>query len=135
MIHDPDPWLRFLSGAQWSELKECVYGGYHQFVLPKFPQDADVRPSGEFRQFWFEHQEQDVRDADPDYYARWQSQLEGAVKFLQGEGVKVHLPELMSDANMKYPRGEKSTTNSSCASRSFDDMVEPARNKRIGRCC
>ena len=46
--------------AEWGELKECVYGGYHQFVFPKFLQDADVRPSGEFRQFWFEHQEQNV---------------------------------------------------------------------------
>ena len=92
--------------AEWGELKECVYGGYHQFVFPKFLQDADVRPSGEFRQFWFEHQEQNVAEADPAYYARWQSQLEGAVRFLEGEGVKVHLPERMSDANMKYPRGE-----------------------------
>ena len=46
------------------------------------------------------------QEADPVYYARWQSQLEGAVKFLEGEGVKVQLPEPMSDANMKYPRGE-----------------------------
>lgn len=92
--------------AEWGELKECVYGGYHEFVFPKFLQDADVRPSGEFRQFWFEHQEQNVEEADPVYYARWQSQVEGAVRFLEGEGVKVHLPEPMSEANMKYPRGE-----------------------------
>ena len=92
--------------AEWGELKECVYGGSNQFVFPKFLQDADVRPSGEFRQFWFEHQEQDVAEADPEYYARWQSQLQGVVKFLQDEGVKTHLPERVSEANMKYPRGE-----------------------------
>ena len=92
--------------TEWGELKECVYGGYSQFVFPKFLQDADVRPSGEFRQFWFENQEREVSEADPDYYARWQSQVEGAVKFLRGEGVIVHLPEPMSDANMKFPRGE-----------------------------
>ena len=35
--------------SEWAELKECVYGGYNQFVFPKFLSDADVRPSGEFR--------------------------------------------------------------------------------------
>ena len=92
--------------AEWGELKECVYGGFNQFVFPKFLQDADVRPSGEFRQFWFDHQERDVRDADPQYYERWRSQVEGAVRFLEGEGVRVQLPELVSDQNMLYPRGE-----------------------------
>lgn len=92
--------------SEWGELKECVYGGNQQFVFPKFLQDADVRPSGEFRQFWFEHQEQDVEIADPAYYARWQSQLQGVIHFLEQEGVKIHLPEKMSEANMKFPRGE-----------------------------
>ena len=92
--------------AEWGELKECVYGGYDQFVFPKFLQDADVRPSGEFREFWFENQKREVIEADPEYYARWQSQIEGVVKFLEGEGVRVQLPERMSEANMKYPRGE-----------------------------
>ncbi|PKP85112.1 MAG: hypothetical protein CVT80_04420 [Alphaproteobacteria bacterium HGW-Alphaproteobacteria-2] len=56
--------------CEWGELKECVYGGYDQFVFPKFLQDADVRPSGDFREFWFENQERDVREADPDFYSR-----------------------------------------------------------------
>ena len=34
--------------SEWGELKECVYGGYDQYVFPKFLQDADVRPSGAF---------------------------------------------------------------------------------------
>jgi len=92
--------------SEWGELKECVYGGYDQFVFPKFLQDADVRPSGDFRQFWFEHQEQVVKDADPEYYARWQSQIKGTVEFLENSGIKVHLPDRISDQNMKFPRGE-----------------------------
>ena len=92
--------------CEWGELKECVYGGYDQFVFPKFLQDADVRPSGAFRQFWFDHQEEDVASADPDYYARWRAQIKGAVEFLEGSGIKVHLPEPMSEANMSFPRGE-----------------------------
>ncbi len=92
--------------CEWGELKECVYGGYDQFVFPKFLQDADVRPSGDFRQFWFDHQEEDVAKADPEYHARWRSQIKGAVDFLEGSGIKVHLPERISDDNMKFPRGE-----------------------------
>jgi len=92
--------------CEWGELKECVYGGYDQFVFPKFLQDADVRPSGDFRQFWFDNQERDVREADPEFYARWQSQIRGAVEFLERSGVRVHRPDRISDANMKFPRGE-----------------------------
>ncbi len=29
--------------CEWGELEECVYGGYDQFVFPKFLQDADAR--------------------------------------------------------------------------------------------
>lgn len=92
--------------AEWGELKECVYGGFSQFVFPKFLQDADVRPSGEFRQFWFNNQERDVREADPAYFDRWRSQVEGAVRFLEAAGVRIQLPEPMSESNMLYPRGE-----------------------------
>lgn len=92
--------------AEWGELKECVYGGWTEFVFPKFLQDADVRPSGEFRRFWYDNQEFSVRDADPAYFARWASQIEGAVRFLEREGVKIHLPEPMSGDNMKFPRGD-----------------------------
>ena len=92
--------------SEWGELKECVYGGYDQFVFPKFLQDADVRPSGDFRQFWFDNQEKVVKDADPEYYARWQSQIKGTVEFLEKSGIKVHLPDRISDQNMKFPRGE-----------------------------
>lgn len=92
--------------SEWGELKECVYGGYDQYVFPKFLQDADVRPSGAFRQFWFENQEKVVKDADPEYYGRWQSQIKGVVEFLEASGIKVHLPDRISDQNMKFPRGE-----------------------------
>ncbi len=92
--------------AEWGALKECVYGGYSEFVFPAFLQDADVRPSGGFRKFWFENQERVVREADADFFARWSGQIEGAVRFLERQGVKVHLPEPMSEQNMKFPRGQ-----------------------------
>lgn len=92
--------------AEWGELKECVYGGYDEFVFPSFLQDADVRPSGAFRQFWYDNQERSARDADPAYFARWSSQIEGAVHLLEKSGVTVHLPEPMSAANMRFPRGQ-----------------------------
>lgn len=92
--------------CEWGELKECVYGGYEQYVFPKFLQDADVRPSGDFRKFWFDNQERAVEDADPEYYARWQSQIKGAVAFLEDSGIRVHLPDRISEQNMKFPRGE-----------------------------
>ena len=33
--------------------------------FPKFLQDADVRPSGDFRQFWFDNQEKVVKGRRP----------------------------------------------------------------------
>ena len=92
--------------AEWGELRECIYGWSGQFVFPKFLQDADVRPSGEFRRFWYDNQERHVADADPDYHARWSAQIDGAVDFLEREGVRVHQPTYVSDANMRFPRGE-----------------------------
>jgi glycine amidinotransferase len=92
--------------CEWGELKECVYGGFDQFVFPKFLQDADVRPSGEFRKFWFDNQEIAVEEADPIFYGRWQSQIKGTVEFLEKHGISVHLPKRISEENMKYPRGE-----------------------------
>ena len=92
--------------TEWGELKECVYGWGQQYVFPKFLQDADVRPSGEFRQFWYDNQEQDVREVDAEYFDRWSAQVEGAAEFLRSEGVRVHQPTYISDANMRYPRGE-----------------------------
>ena len=102
-LADEDP---IFVRCEWGELKECVYGGYEQFVFPKFLSDADVRPTGDFRQFWFENQERVVKDADAEYFARWQSQIKGAIGFLEDSGIKVHLPDLISDQNMKFPRGE-----------------------------
>ena len=92
--------------AEWGELRECVYGWSKQFVFPKFLQDADVRPSGEFRQFWHDNQERDVADADPAYFSRWSRQIDNVVAFLEREGVRVHQPTRVSKANMRFPRGE-----------------------------
>ena len=92
--------------TEWGELKECVYGWGQQYVFPKFLQDADVRPSGEFRQFWYDNQERDVREVDAEYFDRWSAQVEGAAEFLRSEGVRVRQPTYISDANMRYPRGE-----------------------------
>lgn len=93
-------------GAEWGELKECVYGGPDHFIWPKFLQDAALRPVGEVRKLWYENQERDVASSCPEYYARWKGQIEGAIRFLESSGIKVHLPRKHSSANLLYPRGQ-----------------------------
>ena len=92
--------------SEWAELKECVYGWSGQFIWPAFLQDAELRPSGGVRQMWFDHQEQDVAVACPEYYRQWRAQIDGAIQFLRSSGIVVHLPEAHSEANLRFPRGE-----------------------------
>ena len=92
--------------SEWAELKECVYGWTGQFIWPKFLQDAELRPSGGIRALWYEHQEEDVATTSPEFYGEWKDQVEGAVRFLESQGIKVHLPVRHTDANLAYPRGE-----------------------------
>ena len=92
--------------CEWGELKECVYGAPHDFVFSKWLSDANCRPWGEFRDLWKANQGKSLRDVDPERFARFQSQVQGAIDFLRSHGVTVHIPEPQSDWNMKYPRGE-----------------------------
>ncbi len=80
--------------SEWGELKECVYGWTGQFIWPKFLQDAELRPTGGVRQRWFDHQEQNVATSDPEFYRQWSQQVEGAIEFLERQGIVVHLPRL-----------------------------------------
>jgi len=92
--------------AEWGELKECVYGWTGQFIWPKFLQDAELRPTGGVRRLWFENQERDVAHANPEFYREWRQQVEGAIAFLEQQGIVVHQPVAHSEANLKFPRGE-----------------------------
>lgn len=92
--------------SEWGELKECVYGWTGQFIWPKFLQDAELRPTGGIRQLWYDNQEENVASANPDFYREWRTQIEGAIDFLERQGVVVHLPEPHTEANLKFPRGE-----------------------------
>ena len=74
--------------AEWAALKECVYGGSSEYVLPKFLGDSKARAYGDFEQFWIDNQERDVAEADPEYYAQWKSQIDGAVELLRGPGFR-----------------------------------------------
>jgi glycine amidinotransferase len=92
--------------SEWGELKECVYGWAGQFIWPKFLQDAELRPTGGVRQMWFDHQERSVEETCPEFFAEWKSQIDGAVAFLEDQGIKVHQPVEQTAANLKFPRGE-----------------------------
>lgn len=92
--------------SEWAELKECVFGWTGQFIWPKFLQDAELRPTGDIRQVWFDHQEQNVEQACPEVYKAWKVQIEGAIDFLRKQGITVHLPLAHTEANLKFPRGE-----------------------------
>jgi len=91
--------------SEWGELKECVYGSTHEFVLPQWNEDADLRPVGAFRRLWRENGGRDLRDADAAYFAIWKAQIEGVVTFLEASGVKVHRGRPISEANRKFPDG------------------------------
>ncbi len=92
--------------AEWAALKECVYGGSSEYVLPKFLGDSKARAYGDSEQFWIDNQERDVAEADPEYFAQWKSQIDGAVELLRGLGITVQQPIAHTEANMKFPRGE-----------------------------
>ncbi|HUF21327.1 MAG TPA: hypothetical protein VMP00_11295, partial [Burkholderiales bacterium] len=91
--------------SEWGELRECVYGSTHEFVLPEWNVDAALRPVGEFRRLWRDNGGRDLRDVDPGYFAIWKQQIEGVVSFLEGLGVRVHRGNPISDANRRFPDG------------------------------
>ena len=92
--------------SEWGELKECIYGTTLEFVFPKWNVDSDLRPVGEFRQLWKDNQGKNLKDVAPELFAKWQGEIDGAVDFLESQGVKVHRGKRISDANRLYPDGE-----------------------------
>lgn len=91
--------------AEWSELRECVYGSAEAFVLPLIHEDAKLRAQGEFGIFWAQNAGRDLKDADPEMFAEFQSQVQGAIDLLEGLGVRVQTAGPLSEANRAYPRG------------------------------
>lgn len=92
--------------SEWAELKECVYGSPHNWVLPVIHADVKLRAQGEFGEFWMKNGGRDMREANPEWFAELSSQVQGAIDFLEAEGVKVHVADQISAANRKFPRGE-----------------------------
>jgi len=92
--------------SEWAQLRECIYGWADDFILPRFLQDAEVRPSGEVRRLWQANQGRPVKSVDREFYNRFRAQLEGAVEFLRRRGITVHQPMPHTPKNRKFPHGE-----------------------------
>ncbi len=92
--------------SEWATLKECIYGSPDSWVLPKFLSDSKLRAQGEFGQFWERNQGRDVKEANPELFAEFSSQISGAIRFLESLGVRVHVAGEISEQNRKFPRGE-----------------------------
>lgn len=92
--------------SEWADLKECVYGSPHNWVLPVFHADAKLRAQGEFGELWVKNQGRAVKDVAPDLFAEFSSQIQGAIDLLRSLGVTVHVAGEISEANRAFPRGE-----------------------------
>ncbi|MDN2565531.1 hypothetical protein N1F89_04800 [Aquibium sp. A9E412] len=92
--------------SEWAPLKECVYGSPDAWVLPVFLSDAKLRAQGTFGEFWAKNQGRDVKEADPELFAEYSGQIQGAIDLLESLGVRVQVAGEISPANRKYPRGE-----------------------------
>jgi glycine amidinotransferase len=92
--------------SEWAELKECVYGSPDNWILPKFLGDSKLRAQGEMGKFWIANQERSVKDCDPELFAEWSGQIQGAIDLLERLGIVVHVAGEISEDNRKFPRGE-----------------------------
>ena len=92
--------------SEWAELKECVYGSPDNWILPKFLGDAKLRAQGEMTKFWIANQERSVKEVDPELFAEWSGQIQGAIDLLERLGIVVHVAGKISEDNRKFPRGE-----------------------------
>jgi glycine amidinotransferase len=92
--------------SEWAPLEECVYGRPDRWVLPVFHADAKLRAWGPFHAFWEANQGRDMAEADPERFRRFREQIEGAIRFLERRGVRVHVAGEVSPANRRFPRGE-----------------------------
>jgi N-dimethylarginine dimethylaminohydrolase len=102
MVRDEPIWVE----SEWAPLRECVYGSPDTWVLPKFLSDSKLRAQGEFGRFWEEHQGQDVSVVAPELFAEFSAQISGAIRLLEGLGVRVQVAGPISAPNRLYPRGE-----------------------------
>ncbi|HEV7434123.1 MAG TPA: hypothetical protein VGO22_04550 [Pseudorhizobium sp.] len=92
--------------AEWGTLKECVYGSPDRWVMPMFYGDSKQRAFGDFHDFWIKNQGRDVADVDPERFAGFKSQIQGAIDFLRGQGVRVQVASDLAPEDLKFPRGE-----------------------------
>jgi len=92
--------------SEWAELKECVYGSPERYVFPRFLADSKLRAQGDWGQLWVENQGRDLEEVAPDLYRELHSQVSGAIKTLEGLGVRVQVAGPLSENDRKYPRGE-----------------------------
>lgn len=102
MVRDEPIWVE----SEWAPLRECIYGSPDTWVLPKFLSDSKLRAQGEFGRFWEEHQGQDVSVVAPELFAEFSAQITGAIRLLEGMGVRVQVAGSISARNRLYPRGE-----------------------------
>jgi glycine amidinotransferase len=93
--------------SEWASLKECVYGSPDTWVLPVFLSDVKLRAQGPFGEFWAKHQGRDVKEVDPELFAEFSGQIQGAIDLLEDLGVRVQIAGPISPANRKFPRGEE----------------------------
>lgn len=92
--------------SEWADLKECVYGSPDHWVLPVIYNDAKLRAQGEFGEFWMKNPGRDMKEANPELFAEFNGQVQGAIDFLEDFGVRVQVAGTISPANRKFPRGE-----------------------------
>lgn len=92
--------------SEWAPLRECVFGWPHQHVFGEFLQDSALRAKGRMMGLWRSNSGRGLAEVDPDMFAVWASEINGAVDFLRAHGVIVHQPTLLSEQNMRFPRGQ-----------------------------
>lgn len=92
--------------SEWGELKECVYGSSHEFLLPTWNVDASLRPVGGFRKLWMDNPGRQLEEVDPAFFAVWKKQIDDVAAFLEQSGVTVHRGARISEANRHYPNGK-----------------------------
>ncbi len=97
---------RIFVESEWADLRECVYGSPHNWVLPVFHADAKLRAQGEFGELWVKNQGRAMKDVAPDLFNEFSAQIQGAIDLLRSLGITVHVAGEISEANRAFPRGE-----------------------------
>jgi glycine amidinotransferase len=92
--------------SEWAELRECVYGWPGQHIFGRFLQDAEVRAHGVIGEIWRRSEGKSIAEVSPAIFSEWAAQIEGVVAFLRSSGITVQQPTYISEANLRFPRGE-----------------------------